>query len=565
MIVSSSSRHCAKSNGRASVALARLLVAGSALAGALVACGGPAEEDTAGTELSPFGPGGNGGPGATGSGSNVNGPAAALCIAGKARCDGSGTLETCNGAGTAFQATQCGSGTVCYSGQCQPLNCTAGESVCFGDEIHSCNADGKSSTLLRTCNAGSACSPATHDCAPLLCEPLRAACSGNTATRCDATGFAFDLSTSTACSGGLSCSAGACGGSEGALPVAPITSIPPGQLDPSPVEQVQQVAQTCTASQIWCDGNRLNTCNAQGTAFTAQDCGTGTCGGSGATPACLPAQACTPSQTSCDGMTLVGTCSADGTSLSSTRCPNGTLCQGEGTCAPVACNPQGLTSFNGGQATVYWFGQGTVNFGNIACGFGITPGNLGNGQGDAVTGIADPNLFVAINTTNYRGSAACGACVEISYQGRTVNATVVDECPIASNPTCTAGHLDLSRGAWNALTNNAGGTEISGVNWRFAPCGGTGNVTIELKEPGNAYWNQFLVRGHRFPIAKAEVELTPGTWVQAARTQYNFFEPPEGAMGTYRVRITDVNGAVIEEQLELAPGAQGGDAQFDCR
>jgi expansin (peptidoglycan-binding protein) len=214
---------------------------------------------------------------------------------------------------------------------------------------------------------------------------------------------------------------------------------------------------------------------------------------------------------------------------------------------------------------VYWFGQGTVNYGNIACGYGIQPGDRNNGNGDAVTGIAAPTMFIAMNTTNYRASAACGACVEATYQGRTINATVVDECPQATNPTCTAGHLDLSRAAWNALTNNAGGTEISGVNWRFVPCTTTGNVTIELKEPANQYWNQFLVRGHRFPIAKAEVQLANGTWVQAARTQYNFFEPPDGVMGTYRVRVTDVNGGVVEDQLALKAGAQGGDAQFACQ
>ncbi len=282
------------------------------------------------------------------------------------------------------------------------------------------------------------------------------------------------------------------------------------------------------------------------------------------TPA-APTPTCTAGQVTCDGANTIATCSADGLDVSITRCADGTVCSGAGVCSPVTCNAQGLTSFNGGQATVYWFGQGTINFGDIACGFGIQPGNLGNGQGDSVTGIPDPQLFVAINTSNYRGSASCGACVEMSYQGRNVTATVVDECPIGSNPTCTPGHLDLSRGAWNALTNNAPGTEISGVNWRFVPCNTAENVTIELKEPNNQYWNQFLVRNHRFPVAKAEVELANGTWVEAARTNYNFFEPPEGIMGTYRVRVTDVNGGVIEEQLELAPGAQGGNSQFACQ
>jgi hypothetical protein len=31
------------------------------------------------------------------------------------------------------------------------------------------------------------------------------------------------------------------------------------------------------------------------------------------------------------------------------------------------------------------------------------------------------------------------------------------------------------------------------------------------------------------------------------------------------VRITDINGGVIEEQLELRSGPQGGNAQFACQ
>jgi hypothetical protein len=36
-------------------------------------------------------------------------------------------------------------------------------------------------------------------------------------------------------------------------------------------------------------------------------------------------------------------------------------------------------------------------------------------------------------------------------------------------------------------------------------------------------------------------------------------------MGTYKVRVTDINGGVIEEQLELKPGLQGGTGQFECQ
>jgi expansin (peptidoglycan-binding protein) len=90
-------------------------------------------------------------------------------------------------------------------------------------------------------------------------------------------------------------------------------------------------------------------------------------------------------------------------------------------------------------------------------------------------------------------------------------------------------------------------------------------VTIELKEPDNAYFNEFLVRSHRYAIQKAEVMLEDGTWVETTRQPYNYFRPPNDDMGTYRVRVTDINGGVIEEQLELTAGAQGGSGQFECQ
>ena len=346
-----------------------------------------------------------------------------------------------------------------------------------------------------------------------------------------------------------------CGTAEGMNPSTPIDQTANGPITPA-----------CTPNSVSCNGNLLQRCDAAGTPLPPQDCSTGggRCGPVGGVASCVP-PACTPSAVTCDGANTISTCAADGSAATLTRCADGTLCEGAGSCTPVACNAQELTTFNGGQATVYWFGQGTANIGNIACGYGIQPGNPGNGDGDAVNGITDPTLFAAMNTQNFEDAAACGACVEMSYQGRTVTVTVVDECPIGSNPTCTAGHIDLGRAAWNQLTGNAPGTQISGVNWRYVPCETTENVTIELKEPDNAYFNEFLVRNHRYPIAKAEVQLADGSWVQTVRQRYNFFRPPNDDMGTYRVRVTDINGGVIEEQLELTSGQQGGNGQFDCQ
>ncbi|HEU4584060.1 MAG TPA: expansin-like protein [Polyangiaceae bacterium] len=509
------------------------LLASAGWAGLLAGCGSESDPDSSTNGIQAFGPGGNN-PGVTGSGGSSASTTSVTssCLPGAARCAGGRIAQVCNSAGNGFDTTTCTGTDVCLAGACRPLQCTAGETLCLGPELYTCDAGGKSATLARACDNGSSCDSQTKTCKPLLCEPLVAACNNNFASRCDATGFAFDASANKDCGPSLRCNLGSCVNPE---------QVTPGQvmqtpLNPNPGQVTPNPTQTATDSTMQPE----------------------------------PAQPkCTPGAVTCDGANTIATCSADGLGSTITRCPNGTNCQGAGQCMPIACNAAGLTSFNGGQATVYWFGQGTVNFGDVACGFGIQPGNLGNGQGDAVPGIPNPNNFIAMNTSNFAGASACGACVEMNYQGRTVLATVVDECPIGSNPTCTAGHLDLSRGAWNALTNNAGGTEISGVNWRFVPCGGTSNVQFELKEPANQYWNEFVVIGHKYPIKSAQVLMADGRWVDAQRKDPNYWRPVDGAtdgnMGTYRVRVTDINGGIIEEQLELKAGLQGGNAQFECQ
>lgn len=519
-------------------------LAALAAAGVLAACAAEPDTDTDSEGILPFGAGppgamtnvtgagGNGSPSSVGtSGTSSAGPSLS-CLAGQARCAGGRTVQVCNSSGTGFDTSTCDGSNVCLAGACRQPSCTAKEILCIGPEIHTCNADGKSTTLSRTCDQGNTCDPTTHACKQLLCEPLVGTCYNNFATRCDATGFAYDMSANKDC-GSQRCNLGACVNAEQISP-NPITPSPltpdPGQVNPTPTPTTTPGA--------------MNMMQA-------------------------PVQKCTPGAVTCDGSNAIATCSADGLAATITRCDDGSVCNAGGLCTPVACNAQALTSFNGGQATVYWFGQGTAGIGNVACNFGITPGNAGNGNGDAVGNIAAPTMFGAMNTTNFRGASACGACVEMSYQGRTVNITIADECPQSSNPTCTAGHIDLSRAAWNALTNNAGGTEISGVNWRVVPCNTTGDVQFLLKKPDDAYWNEFLVVNHRYPVAKAEVLMPDGRWLQANRQSYNYFRPPEGMdggdMGTYKVRVTDINGGVIEEQLELRGGLQGGNAQFACQ
>jgi expansin (peptidoglycan-binding protein) len=369
-------------------------------------------------------------------------------------------------------------------------------------------------------------------------------------------------------------------GAAGTTSTAPVNT-PEGQNPNTPIQQPSQmpVGSACTPNSSSCAGNTLARCDGAGQQLAPQDCAAtgGTCAVTGGVAACV-APTCTPGAITCATANEISTCAADGSGATLSRCPNGTNCTGAGTCEPVACNQAAMLSSNNGGVTVYWFNQGTYSNPrqadeDVNCSFGSDGSAQGTGQQDRVFNIPDETMFGAINGNDYANAGACGACVELRNPNgnRSVTITVVDSCLTGNNnPTCTAGHIDLSRAAFEQLTGQNTG-DINGISWNFVPCPGEAGVQFQLKEPTNQYWNQFLVVGHRYPIAKAEVEMEPGRWVEARRETYNYFFPPEGNageggdMGTYRVRVTDVNGAIVEEQLELREGLQGGSGQFGCQ
>ncbi|HET9955380.1 MAG TPA: carbohydrate binding domain-containing protein, partial [Polyangiaceae bacterium] len=149
------------------------------------------------------------------------------------------------------------------------------------------------------------------------------------------------------------------------------------------------------------------------------------------------------------------------------------------------CKDEFWSGYAAGQGSVtrYDFSQGTSL---PACAYVITHKGAGrDGDWDTVEGIStgDGGYFGAMNTSDYKNGAACGACVEVSYNGKKVVATIVDECPIGTNPVCTAGHIDLSRKAIRQLESNASLEHLGkggngSVSWRYVACPVTGNVEM---------------------------------------------------------------------------------------
>ncbi|MCH2108649.1 MAG: hypothetical protein MK135_04935 [Polyangiaceae bacterium] len=235
---------------------------------------------------------------------------------------------------------------------------------------------------------------------------------------------------------------------------------------------------------------------------------------------------------------------------------------------PTQCDDSWGEETNG-SVTWYTFDQGTIDQGDIHCSYGI---QLNPDRVEKITTGAG-QYFAAINTSDYDASASCGACVEITRveTGASVVATVVDECPIDSNPKCVKGHIDLSKAAFLEL-----GEEVEGylgqragrdtIEWKFVPCAPAEPVSLRLKEPDNAYWNEVVVEQSQYPVALLEVKVGD-QWRTATRGAYNYFRPPNGEMGTapYQVKETDMNGTVIETELTLSAGRQSTGEQFDCQ
>jgi expansin (peptidoglycan-binding protein) len=225
--------------------------------------------------------------------------------------------------------------------------------------------------------------------------------------------------------------------------------------------------------------------------------------------------------------------------------------------APVCGDTWGGST--NGSITWYTFSQGTAAIGDINCSYGILQ------NPDRVNHVATGagQYFGAMNTADYDTAAACGACVRVKRvdNNKTVDITIVDQCPIGSNPKCVSGHIDLSKAAFLQL-----GTEAEGyigqragkgqITWEYIPCPTTENVSFRLKE-NNPNWNMVIVEGHRYPIVSVQVQVD-GKWLNASRAEYNFWLPPGGKMGT-KIRATDVNGDVVEGTVSDTG------QQFECQ
>ncbi|HOU94635.1 MAG TPA: expansin EXLX1 family cellulose-binding protein [Polyangiaceae bacterium] len=166
------------------------------------------------------------------------------------------------------------------------------------------------------------------------------------------------------------------------------------------------------------------------------------------------------------------------------------------------------------------------------------------GEGACMFDASPSDLNVAaLNSPDWAGSAWCGACADVTGPSGSVRIRIVDLCP-----ECASGDLDLSPEAFQQLA----AIELGRVpiTWRLVTCDVAGPVSYRYKDGANQWWTAVQVLNHRVPVQSMEYSKDGASYSPMVRQDYNYFLTESGfGEGTTRVRITSVDGQVLEDEL----------------
>ncbi len=173
-------------------------------------------------------------------------------------------------------------------------------------------------------------------------------------------------------------------------------------------------------------------------------------------------------------------------------------------------------------------------------------------------------LYAAMNAAQYDNSNVCGSYIEVFHRNTTksVIVKVLDRCP-----ECPKGNIDLSRTAFFNLSIPSQG--IIDIAWRFLPDPNNITISTRVKEGSSRYWFAMQILNHKYMISKLEVKNAKGDYEVMPRQLYNYFIDNDGVFngqlpeGPYDIRITDINGNVINTKIPLKIGVlHNTNAQF---
>jgi hypothetical protein len=176
---------------------------------------------------------------------------------------------------------------------------------------------------------------------------------------------------------------------------------------------------------------------------------------------------------------------------------------------------------------------------------GSTNGNFcPSGITDAVPNTSTAPYFAAFPIGTFAQGQFCGMCVSITLNGRSIVATIVDECA-----TCPqAGHLDLSLTAAAALGLTGNNGDATGVSWHAVSCPVSTAAPNIVAVFNGGYSGQIYFQNVVFPVAKA---VAAGH----TATQSSGFWDFGTAVAGQSVTLTDTLGHVVTGTI---PGSSGG-------
>jgi expansin (peptidoglycan-binding protein) len=133
--------------------------------------------------------------------------------------------------------------------------------------------------------------------------------------------------------------------------------------------------------------------------------------------------------------------------------------------------------------------------------------------------------------------------VNISFNGKSITATVVDACATCSQDT----HIDLSLPAAQALGMDQGNVmgDVTGATWKAVACPVTGNIVAQYN---NGYTGQAYFQNVKYPVKSAVAGGHQGAQMFG---YWDFGTPIAGQS----VTLTDQAGHTATGTM---PGAGGG-------
>jgi hypothetical protein len=228
----------------------------------------------------------------------------------------------------------------------------------------------------------------------------------------------------------------------------------------------------------------------------------------------------------------------------------GPTCNGNSCCQPSA----GPAAKGNGVFTCYTFAQGTPG-NKTYCGYqGSESGGPGGGgacqsgnlnYNDTVPNVGpSPGYFAAFPSSNgaWGQGAYCGMCVNVSYGGKTLTATIVDECATCGD---SPEHIDLSAhlardlGIGVQVGNSSTTGSPTGVTWAAVACPVTGNIQAVWN--GNQSGGQVYFQNVTFPVKSVSgASQSNGFWSPVANGSTHTLTDMEGHQVTAVIKTGDI-------------------------